>query len=66
MLINGNSHDCPKLSEDDVKKIETIVKDAGVSLVGVGDFGGWSGGTVVLVPTDRPVREWQPLGSRAL
>ncbi|KAF2472053.1 2',3'-cyclic-nucleotide 3'-phosphodiesterase [Lindgomyces ingoldianus] len=59
-------HDCPKIAEDSVAKIEQLVRDSGVGLDGEGELAGWTGGRVVLVPTDRPIKEWNPLAERKL
>jgi 2',3'-cyclic-nucleotide 3'-phosphodiesterase len=37
-----------------------------VNFEGKGQLGGWIGGRVVLVPTDKPVDQWQPIGERVL
>jgi len=33
---------------------------------GDGEMGGWTGGTLVLVPTDKPIEEWKPIAERKL
>ena len=43
-----------------------MVKEAGVNLNGEGELGGWTGGTVVLVPTYKPIAEWTPIASLVL
>jgi 2',3'-cyclic-nucleotide 3'-phosphodiesterase len=60
------SHDCPIVSSEEIAKIERLVKDAGVSLDGEGELGGWTGGQVVLVPTDRPIKDWASIAERKL
>ncbi|KAF2189613.1 2',3'-cyclic-nucleotide 3'-phosphodiesteras-like protein [Zopfia rhizophila CBS 207.26] len=59
-------HDCPKVSEEDIAEIERIVQEAGVSLKGEGELGGWTNGRVVLVPTDQPIKGWVPAAERHL
>ncbi|KAF2869799.1 2',3'-cyclic-nucleotide 3'-phosphodiesteras-like protein [Massariosphaeria phaeospora] len=59
-------HDCPRVDDDEIAKIEQLVQEAGVSLAGEGELGGWVGGRVVLVPTDRPIKEWAPLTEKKL
>lgn len=43
-----------------------MVKDAGVNLDGNGEMGGWTGGSVWLVPTYKPFEEWKPVAVRDL
>jgi 2',3'-cyclic-nucleotide 3'-phosphodiesterase len=37
-----------------------------VNFEGKEQLGGWTGGRVVLVPTDKPVEQWQPIAERVL
>lgn len=60
------SHDCPKVDEKGLAEIEKFVRNAGVNLEGEGELGGWVGGRVVLVPTDKPIKEWAPIAEREL
>ncbi|KAF2120901.1 2',3'-cyclic-nucleotide 3'-phosphodiesteras-like protein [Lophiotrema nucula] len=59
-------HDCPVLSPPDISTIENLVLKAGVSLEGKGELGGWTGGKVVLVATDKPIEDWAPIAERTL
>ncbi|PSR88699.1 2',3'-cyclic-nucleotide 3'-phosphodiesterase [Coniella lustricola] len=58
------------IDEAKLDEIEQAVKDAGITLepthdhVGAAD--GWVGGTVWLVPTDRPIPDWKPIATRTL
>lgn len=63
-----DSHDCPQVPNEEMAKIEKLVKDAGVVLDGDSDaeLSGWVGGRVVLVPTDRPIIEWNAIAEREL
>ncbi|KAH8731194.1 2',3'-cyclic-nucleotide 3'-phosphodiesterase [Phaeosphaeriaceae sp. PMI808] len=49
-------HDCPPLNAEELVEIGTLARRAW----------GWTGGTVVLVPTDKPIDQWDPLVSRKL
>ena len=60
------SHDCPKVPEAEIAKIEDLLQAAGINLEGKGELGGWEGGRVVLVPTDRPITDWAPIAERTL
>lgn len=52
---SGSNHiDEPKLEE-----ISNVVEEAGVPL----RKGGWEGGVVWLVPTDRPIDQWTPIAT---
>ena len=47
--------------------VTKAVKEAGIELAPDGeDGGGWDGGVVWLVPTDRPITEWKPIATRDL
>jgi 2',3'-cyclic-nucleotide 3'-phosphodiesterase len=59
-------HDCPPVDAGGLSEVEQTVKQAGVNLEGDGDLGGWSGGRVVLVPTDKPISEWITMAQREL
>jgi 2',3'-cyclic-nucleotide 3'-phosphodiesterase len=54
-------HDCPVVGAEEMSKVKDQVTKAGLSLVGEGNLGGWIGGRVVLVPTDKPIDQWTPL-----
>ncbi|KAF2034973.1 2',3'-cyclic-nucleotide 3'-phosphodiesterase [Setomelanomma holmii] len=59
-------HDCPKVEADGFLPIQKLAQQAGVSLDVEGNLGGWTGGRIVLVPTDRPIHEWNPIAERGL
>ncbi|KAK6074121.1 hypothetical protein SCUP234_08448 [Seiridium cupressi] len=50
------------VDESTLKEISNVVEEAGVHLGG----GGWDGGVVWLVPTDRPIAEWKPIATKTL
>ena len=60
------SHDCAKVGVEKIREVEGIAGELGVRLDGEGEMGGWVGGRVVLVQTDRPVGEWVPIAERVL
>ncbi|KAF2761588.1 2, 3 cyclic phosphodiesterase [Pseudovirgaria hyperparasitica] len=65
-----------KVDEGKIAKVEACVRDAGVKLGAEegeereegdrGQMGGWEGGVVWLVPTDRGIGEWKPIATRVL
>ncbi|KAF2266780.1 2',3'-cyclic-nucleotide 3'-phosphodiesterase [Lojkania enalia] len=59
-------HDCSQVPGKVIEAIEKMVREAGVSLEGKGELGGWEGGRVVLVPTDQPINTWDPIAEREL
>jgi 2',3'-cyclic-nucleotide 3'-phosphodiesterase len=59
-------HDCPPIDAGGLSEVEQTVQEAGISLKGDGDLGGWTGGIVVVVPTDKSINEWDPLAQRDL
>lgn len=61
------------IDEAKLKNIDKAVQDAGISLAGssgsaVGGIGmgGWEGGVVWLVPTDKDIAAWKPIATRTL
>ncbi|KAK8016897.1 2- 3 cyclic phosphodiesterase [Apiospora rasikravindrae] len=63
------------IDDQKLDEISKAVEEAGVSLSSSsrqqeddasGQRGGWKGGVVWLVPTDRPINEWKPIATRAL
>jgi 2',3'-cyclic-nucleotide 3'-phosphodiesterase len=64
--MNGTSGDMP-IDEAKLKEIEDAVKKSGVSL---GDTshgrGGWEGGIVWLVSTEKDIENWKPIATRTL
>ncbi|KAF2804792.1 2, 3 cyclic phosphodiesterase [Mytilinidion resinicola] len=50
-----------EVSDDELREMERVVEDAGVDLEGKGEMGGWVGGRVVLVETDKKIEEWEPI-----
>ncbi|KAK7983421.1 hypothetical protein PG989_010823, partial [Apiospora arundinis] len=70
-LIYGSN----PIDDQKLKEISKAVEDAGVSLSSSsnqgdkdasGNRGGWKGGVVWLVPTDKPIDEWKPIATRTL
>jgi 2',3'-cyclic-nucleotide 3'-phosphodiesterase len=55
-------HDCPPVDAQGLASVDTL----SVDLEGKGLLGGWSGGRVVLVPTDKPIDQWSPIAERVL
>ena len=60
------SHECPQVGAEGLAEVEKFVREAGINLEGEGDMGGWVGGRVVLVPTDRAIKDWAPIAEREL
>jgi len=64
-----DSGDVP-IDKETLAKITAVVEEAGVELgssaTGDGERNGWDGGTIWLVPTHRPIREWKPIATREL
>ncbi|CAJ2501890.1 Uu.00g047430.m01.CDS01 [Anthostomella pinea] len=59
------------IDDHTLQEIRDVVREAGVRLDGLGSgdregFGGWEGGEVWLVPTDRPVEGWKPIAVKTL
>jgi len=46
--------------------VEKDISDAGVSLDGEGEMGGWEGGEVWLVATYKDIKDWEPVAKRKL
>lgn len=61
ILITNISGSKP-IDEARLKEISNVVEEAGVPL----QKGGWEGGIVWLVPTDRPIDQWKPIATRKL
>ncbi|KAK8075609.1 hypothetical protein PG997_010272 [Apiospora hydei] len=70
-LIYGNN----PIDDQKLEEISKAVEEAGVSLASSsrqreddasGQRGGWKGGVVWLVPTDKPINEWKPVATRTL
>lgn len=59
-------HDCAVVGGERMGEVEGWVRGCGVSLVGEGESGGWTGGRVVLVDTSRPIGEWVAIAEREL
>ncbi|KAH7095679.1 2',3'-cyclic-nucleotide 3'-phosphodiesterase [Paraphoma chrysanthemicola] len=59
-------HDCPKVEPSDLAPIERLAQESGISFASKGKVRGWTGGRVVLVPTDKPIHQWLPIAERAL
>ncbi|KAK4165614.1 putative cyclic phosphodiesterase [Cladorrhinum sp. PSN259] len=58
------------ITDEVMKEIEKVVVDAGVKLPDIdtekGEYDGWEGGEVWLVPTDGPIKDWKPIATRIL
>ncbi|KAK8193108.1 2',3'-cyclic-nucleotide 3'-phosphodiesterase [Phyllosticta capitalensis] len=48
------------ISDEKKSQLQKLVEDSGIGIDGSGDLGGWTGGTVWLVPTFKPIPEWEP------
>lgn len=59
-------HDCPSVDAIGLAEIEKLADSAGVNLTGQSDLGGWIGGRLVLIPTDKPIGQWSPIAEREL
>jgi 2',3'-cyclic-nucleotide 3'-phosphodiesterase len=64
-VVTGSSS-AIEVSCEELREIQQVVEDAGVDLEGKGYMGGWSGGRVVLVPTDRKIEDWEPIAMKDL
>lgn len=64
--MHGGSHDCEVVGETKIREVEAMVRDAGINLEGEGRLGGWEGGRVVLVETEKPIKEWEVIAERTL
>lgn len=59
-------HDCPQVGSGELSGVEQLATKAGVDVTGGDGYCGWTGGRVVLVPTDRPIDQWVPIATRNL
>jgi 2',3'-cyclic-nucleotide 3'-phosphodiesterase len=59
-------HDCPQVGTEGLSEVEQLARKAGVDHTGESGYSGWSGGRIVLVPTDKPIGLWEPIASREL
>lgn len=57
-------HDCPPVDEEGLAEVEKLAQKVDVSIAGKGDLGGWRGGRLALVPTDKPIEQWSPIAER--
>jgi 2',3'-cyclic-nucleotide 3'-phosphodiesterase len=64
--MDHESHDCPQVNADGLAEVETLAKKLDIEFKGDGELGGWTGGKVVLVPTDKPIGDWVPIAERVL
>ncbi|KAK3991464.1 putative cyclic phosphodiesterase [Cladorrhinum sp. PSN332] len=59
-----------EITDEVMKDIEKVVIGAGVKLPEIdsdkGEWDGWEGGVVWLVPTDGPIKDWKPIATRTL
>lgn len=65
-LMIRPSHDCPVVEGDEREEIENLALEVGIDLEGTDSLGGWEGGRIVLVQTDRPIKDWEPIAERVL
>lgn len=54
------------MDEERMEAVRRAVEEAGVKVGEGGKGGGWEGGVVWLVPTDRPIGQWKPIAVREL
>ncbi|KAF2145531.1 uncharacterized protein K452DRAFT_355968 [Aplosporella prunicola CBS 121167] len=54
------------ISDEKKSELQKLVEEAGISINGSGNLGGWKGGDVWLVPTFKNFADWQPWAKRAL
>ncbi|KAF2197858.1 2',3'-cyclic-nucleotide 3'-phosphodiesteras-like protein [Delitschia confertaspora ATCC 74209] len=54
------------VTSEQLAEIERFTKEAGINLNGEGELAEWEGGRVVLVPTDKAIKEWAPIAERGL
>ncbi|KAK8121849.1 2'-3'-cyclic-nucleotide 3'-phosphodiesterase, partial [Apiospora sp. TS-2023a] len=63
------------INDEKLGEISKTVEEGGVRLSSTSpkqadessnQYGGWKGGVVWLVPTDRPISEWKPIATRTL
>ncbi|OAL50379.1 2',3'-cyclic-nucleotide 3'-phosphodiesterase [Pyrenochaeta sp. DS3sAY3a] len=59
-------HDCPQVDADGLLVVERLAKDVGIAFQGEITPNTWEGGRVVLVPTDKPINQWNPIAERSL
>jgi hypothetical protein len=64
-LTAGNSSNI-EITEEKRQEIERLVVQAGISFDGQGELGGWTGGSLWLVPTYKPIQDWKPIAERKL
>ncbi|KAH7414046.1 2',3'-cyclic-nucleotide 3'-phosphodiesterase [Phaeosphaeria sp. MPI-PUGE-AT-0046c] len=57
-------HDCPPVDANALAATAESVEKAGLKLAGEGDFAGWVGGRIILVPTDKSIEEWAPIAEK--
>lgn len=59
-------HDCPVIQGEEREEIQKLTSENGIELDGSDGHTGWEGGRIVLVPTDRPIKDWEPIAERVL
>lgn len=52
--------------EPSLSKVEDMALKLEVDVHGAGNLGGWEGGSVVLVPTDKTIDQWSAIAERRL
>lgn len=55
-----------EVPEEKKAAVEKDLKEAGISLDGQGEMGGWGGGEVWLVATYKEIEDWEPVAKRKL
>lgn len=67
MLANDADSGDVTIDEAKLKQIEDAVKESGVGLGDAShDMGGWEGGIVWLVSTEKGIENWKPIATRTL
>lgn len=67
MLANDADSGDMTIDEAKLKQIADAVKESGVSLGNAShDMGGWEGGIVWLVSTEKGIENWKPVATRTL
>lgn len=66
-LVNNTGSGDVAIDEAKLKEIEDSVKESGVELGETShSMGGWEGGIVWLVSTEKGIQDWKPIASRTL
>lgn len=54
------------ISAEKKTELQSEVEQAGISIDGSGEMGGWQSGEIWLVPTFKSIPEWEPWVKKAL